>query len=84
MRLNGEDGEKRRYTVFLRPGVIEFLERAAQRFELIIFTAATQKYADPIIDALEGQMGFFSKRLYRQHCSKKAVPHVGEVYVKEM
>ena len=47
------DGSWVRYTVFLRKGVREFLKRAAEEFELVLFTAATRLYASPIIDALE-------------------------------
>ena len=59
-----------RYTVFLRKGVREFLERAAEEFELVLFTAAKRFYASPIIDALEaGSSSWrFSHRLFREHC----------------
>ena len=56
--------------VFIRPGMREFLEEAAKYFELIIYTAAKQQYADAIIDGLEVETKYFSKRLYRQHCTK--------------
>ena len=36
-------------------------------FELIIFTAATQDYADPILDIIEKKKKYFDMRLYRQH-----------------
>ena len=36
-------------------------------FELIVFTAATQDYADPIIDAIEQKGTVFDYRLYRIH-----------------
>ena len=35
------------------------------KFELIIFTAATQDYADPIINAIEKDEKYFDHRLYR-------------------
>ena len=59
---------KIRYTVFLRPGVQEFIAEASKSFELILFTAATSEYADKIINALEGTRRAFSYRLYRDHC----------------
>ena len=37
-------------------------------YELIIFTAGTQDYADPILNIIEKKHKFFEKRLYRQHC----------------
>ena len=36
-------------------------------FEIIIFTAGTQEYADPILDIIDKKKNFFDKRLYRQH-----------------
>lgn len=40
----------------------------ARRFELIIFTAARQDYADQIIDHLDPKGQLIAYRLYRQHC----------------
>ena len=70
--------------MFLRPGVREFLEEAGKHFELIIYTAAAQIYADPIIDALENTSRLFSKRLYRQHCTRRVLSDNSEVYIKEL
>ena len=39
--------------VFKRPGVDMFLERLARYYELVIFTASIDKYADPVIDILD-------------------------------
>ena len=36
-------------------------------YELVVFTAATQDYADPIIDAIEQKGTKFDHRLYRIH-----------------
>ena len=35
---------------FVRPGVSEFLKKMSEYFELIVFTAATQEYADWALD----------------------------------
>ena len=51
----------------VRPGINEFLESVDKYFELIIFTAATQEYADLLIDAVEENKIYFEHRLYRQH-----------------
>ena len=39
--------------VFKRPGVDMFLKRLSRYYELVIFTASIDKYADPVIDALD-------------------------------
>lgn len=33
-----------------RPGCVEFIQTLAKYYELVIFTAATQEYADQVID----------------------------------
>ena len=51
----------------VRPGIFEFLETLGKYYEIIIFTAATQDYADLLIDAIEENKIYFDYRLYRQH-----------------
>ena len=51
----------------VRPGITEFLDKIDKYYELIIFTAATQDYADLLIDAVEENKIYFEHRLYRQH-----------------
>ena len=51
----------------VRPGIVEFLDAVDKYYELIIFTAATQDYADLLIDAVEENKIYFEHRLYRQH-----------------
>ena len=54
-------------TIKIRPFLMEFLEKIKEYYELVVFTAATQEYADPIINALETNKKFFDYRLYRIH-----------------
>ena len=51
----------------VRPGVMEFLDAVDKYYELIIFTCATQDYANLLIDAIEENKIYFEHRLYRQH-----------------
>ena len=51
----------------VRPGVMEFLDEVDKYYELIIFTCATQDYANLLIDAIEENKIYFEHRLYRQH-----------------
>jgi len=51
----------------VRPGVMEFLEEVDKYYELIIFTCATQDYANLLIEAIEENKIYFEHRLYRQH-----------------
>ena len=52
----------------MRPGCVAFIETMAKYYEIVIFTAALQEYADQVIDQID--VGNNIKyRLYRQHTS---------------
>ncbi|KAF2018187.1 NIF domain-containing protein [Aaosphaeria arxii CBS 175.79] len=57
------------YYVHFRPHWDEFLKKVCKWYNLVIFTAAVQEYADPVIDLLEKERKYFSGRYYRQHCT---------------
>ncbi|KAF4690487.1 hypothetical protein FOZ60_017338 [Perkinsus olseni] len=65
----------------MRPGCIEFLSGLqALGYEIVVFTAATQDYADWVVDQLETLPGVLvHHRLYRQH----ALPW-GPIFVKDL
>ena len=50
----------------IRPGTEDFLIDLSAFYEIIIFTAALQKYADLVINSIDPN-GVISYRLYRQH-----------------
>ena len=54
--------------VLIRPHATEFLEKLAEKFELIIFTASNQTYADYVIDQIDPNH-VVSYRLYKESCS---------------
>ena len=62
----GENDEAKGILRF-RPGLDLFLSQVSKYYELVIFTAATKEYADPILDAIEIDRLYFHYRLYRQH-----------------
>ena len=54
----------------IRPYLYYFLDLVKQYYELILFTAATREYADPILDVIEENKGYyFNHRLYRESCT---------------
>lgn len=63
----------------IRPNCITFLKTLSQYFEVVIFTAASQDYADWILDVLDPNKAFISHRLYRQHTQ-----YDDGVYVKDL
>ncbi|TKA51265.1 hypothetical protein B0A49_12146 [Cryomyces minteri] len=57
------------YYVHERPHCHEFLRKAAKWYNLVVFTASVQEYADPVIEWLERERKYFAARYYRQHCT---------------
>ena len=57
------------YYVHKRPYCDDFLRKVCKWYNLIVFTASVQEYADPVIDWLEQERKYFSGRYYRQHCT---------------
>lgn len=57
------------YYVHKRPHCDEFLRKVCNWYELVVFTASVQEYADPVIDWLEQERKYFARRYYRQHCT---------------
>lgn len=50
-----------------RPGVDEFLVEMAKHYEVVIYTASLNKYADPLLDLLDPHRTIRS-RLFRESC----------------
>ena len=50
-----------------RPGIDYCLLKLKNIYEIIVFTSATQEYADPIINCIEQNEKYFDARLYRQN-----------------
>jgi len=56
--------------VGFRPYVHQFLEVISKSFEVVVFTASQQSYADKVINALDPTGTLVAHRLYRQHCTE--------------
>lgn len=50
-----------------RPGVDEFLIEMAKHYEIVIYTASLNKYADPLLDLLDPKK-VIRYRLFRESC----------------
>mmetsp|Transcript_50544 Transcript_50544/g.130524 ORF Transcript_50544/g.130524 Transcript_50544/m.130524 type:complete len:324 (-) Transcript_50544:55-1026(-) len=57
--------------VYVRPFARLFLEVTAQLFDVYVFTASSQAYADQVLDQLDPEKRLLSGRLYRQHCTER-------------
>ncbi|KAA8893726.1 NLI interacting factor-like phosphatase-domain-containing protein [Sphaerosporella brunnea] len=67
------------YYVHKRPYCDEFLRKVAKWYNLVVFTASVQEYADPVIDWLEQDRKYFKGRYYRQHCTNR-----NGAYIKDL
>ncbi|CAA6661304.1 unnamed protein product [Spirodela intermedia] len=58
------------HTVYVRrrPYLHEFLERVAQMFKIVIFTASQSIYAEQLLDMLDPDKRIISQRVYRESC----------------
>ena len=54
--------------VRLRPYLVDCLEKLAEFYEIIVFTAGEKEYADHILDQIENGKKIFKRRLYRSEC----------------
>jgi len=64
------DGLTCTFYVIKRPHVDLFLKKVAEWFEVVIFTASMQQYADPLIDQLDTNK-LVKGRLFRESCLPK-------------
>ncbi|XP_010926743.1 uncharacterized protein [Elaeis guineensis] len=60
----------KQHTVYVRrrPHLQLFLERVAQMFEIVIFTASQSIYAEQLLDMLDPEKKLISQRIYRESC----------------
>jgi len=54
---------------WVRPHLERFLEEASKMFELVVFTASQEPYANKVLDLVDPK-GFIEHRLFRQHCTQ--------------
>jgi CTD small phosphatase-like protein 2 len=64
----------------IRPYALECLEEASKHFQVVVFTASQQTYADAILDYLDPHRRLISHRMYRHHCFQSPEGY----YVKDL
>ena len=51
-----------------RPYLVQFLEAVSSKFEVVIFTASQQVYADKLLDKIDPEGKFIRHRMFRDSC----------------
>ena len=64
---------------YLRPYAQEFLDEMGKYYEIVVFTAALQDYADWILNRLDTN-GSIKYRLYRQHTYSQSNYHIKVIH----
>ena len=62
-------GQPTRGYVKYRPDLLDFLEFASDFFELAVFTASEQVYADRVLDSFDASRSLIPLRYYRDSCT---------------
>ena len=68
LHFDGEEEKNIPLPLMIRPGLYKFLDYASENFDLVVFTASDQDYADTIINYIEKDKKYFKMRLYRNNC----------------
>jgi len=70
--------------VFKRPYLELLLAMAAPHFEICIYTASEQMYADAILDVLDPDGTIFYKRIYRNQCLQAVIPGATSCAIQDL
>jgi CTD small phosphatase-like protein 2 len=54
---------------WVRPNLEEFLRAASKMYEIVVFTAGQELYANKVLDLID-PTGYIEHRLFRQHCTQ--------------
>lgn len=76
--------EGKPHAVYFRPKAQVLLATVAKLFEVVVFTASIQSYADQVLDHLDPERKFISARLYREHCTPCPCGPGQVIFLKDM
>ena len=74
------NGETVKAGINIRPFALECLRKVSEKFQVVVFTASHQSYADEVLDKLDPKRELIAKRLYRDHCLQTAEG----IYIKDL
>lgn len=80
-----KNGNKTKVGINIRPYIFESLKNIQKYYNMIIFTASDQQYADSVINLIDPNREFFKFRLYRHNCFEvKIETQTKPIYVKDL
>ena len=79
VHFTDDPNDTNKAVLHFRPGLFDFLDKVSEYYELVVFTAATKEYADPILEAIEQSKIIFEYKLYREHTTI-----IGDDFVKDI
>ena len=73
------NGEQANAGINIRPHVFDCLKAMYESFQLVLFTASHQAYADTVLELIDPSREIFDLRLYRESCI-----YNNGVYIKDL
>jgi Dullard-like phosphatase family protein len=67
-------------SIYIRPGLMKFISKLHQQFELILLTAADKDYTDPILNTID-PLNLISYRFYRDSCILRGTKHIKDLRI---
>lgn len=80
LKVKGENDKFAELAFIFRPHLFAFLNWARRHFELVVFTASSENYAQAIVDHLDPDRKLFSMVLSRQSCMETK----NGLYIKDL
>lgn len=68
IQIEVEEGSTAKLNILIRPYLTEFLEFVSQKFNVVLFTAGLESYAEAIIEYIDPMEQYFHLKLFRDSC----------------
>lgn len=78
------NGNKTRIGLNVRPNIVPALEEIMKHYNMIIYTASDQSYADSVMSYIDPEKYYFKHRLYRNNCVKIMSDKNTPLYIKDL
>lgn len=79
LKVRFPNGEILDAPVYVRPFAVECLKQASKNYEVVVFTASHQCYADAVLNYLDPENKYIYLRLYRENCIQ-----INDLFIKDL